>query len=79
MATRKISARQILGDVRLGLNDMELMNKYGLTSKQLEEILRQLVEVGVITHMELYERTRLSDTQITKAFVDKGDFLRNHD
>lgn len=79
MATRKISARQIRGDIRLGLNDIELMNKYDLTSKQLEEILRQLVEVGVITHMELYERTRLSDTQITKAFVDKGDFSPRHD
>lgn len=77
MATRKISARQIRGDIRLGLNDIELMNKYDLTSKQLEEILRQLVEVGVITHMELFERTRLSETQITKAFVDKGDFLRD--
>jgi hypothetical protein len=75
MATRKISARKVLGDVRLGLNDLELMNKYNLTSKQLEDILRQLVEVGVITHMELYERTRLSDTQITKAFVDGQDFL----
>lgn len=77
MATRKISARQIRGDIRLGLNDIELMNKYDLTSKQLEDILRQLVEVGVITHMELFERTRLSETQITKAFVDKGDFLRD--
>lgn len=79
MATRKISARQIRGDIQLGLNDVDLMNKYSLTSKQLEDVLRQLVQIGVITHMELFERTRLSETQITKAFVDKGDFSPRHD
>ncbi|AFM26210.1 hypothetical protein [Desulfomonile tiedjei] len=67
---RKIGAKEITADIRAGMGDYQLMEKYRLSAKQLEIILRKLLEADLITHMQLYERTSLSDSQITKAFVD---------
>jgi hypothetical protein len=66
----KIKAREIAADVHTGLGDTVMMQKYGLSAKQLEGVLRKLVEVDLISYMQLYERTSLSDSQITQAFVD---------
>jgi hypothetical protein len=38
----------------------------------LEAVLRKLVDADLITHMQLYERTSLSDSQITRAFVESA-------
>ncbi len=67
---RKIKAKEIAADVHTGMGDSVLMGKYSLSAKELEVVLRKLVEADLITHMQLYERTSLSDSQITKAFVD---------
>ncbi|MDQ7784103.1 MAG: hypothetical protein RDU20_14560 [Desulfomonilaceae bacterium] len=70
MEKRKIKAKQVARDVCAGTGDTLLMEKYGLSAKELELVLRKLLEADLIDHMQLYERTTLSDTQITKAFVD---------
>jgi hypothetical protein len=67
---RKIKAKEISADVQSGMGDSVLMAKYHLTTKELEAVLRKLVDADLVTHMQLYERTSLSDSQITKAFVD---------
>ena len=72
MSKRKIRARDIVADIQAGMDDTSLMEKYVLTSNMLEKILRQLVEADLITHFQLYERTQLSDTQVTRAFLDSG-------
>ncbi len=46
------------------------MRKYDLTDKQLEMVFQKLIDADFITALELWERSRLSDTQITKAFVE---------
>jgi hypothetical protein len=53
------------------------MEKYDLSAKHLEMVLRKLVEADLITHMQLYERTTLSDAQVTKAFVIPRGRLRS--
>jgi len=67
---RKIKAKEIAADIHAGMGDSELIGKYDLSAKQLEGVLRKLVEADLITYMQLYERTSLSDSQITKAFID---------
>jgi len=57
-------------DVHAGIGDTLLMKKYQLSAKQLEGVLRKLVDADLISHLQLYERTSLSDTQITKAYVE---------
>jgi DNA-binding HxlR family transcriptional regulator len=79
MAKRQLQAKLIVKDINDGLNDSQLMEKYTLTPKQLEQVLRQLLDQDLITHMQLYERTQLSDTQITKAFMDTADAIRELD
>lgn len=72
MATpkRKIKAKKIARDVAAGLGDHELMEKYQLSREKLQEVLRRLVDAGWITEMQLYERTTLTDSAITRAFME---------
>jgi hypothetical protein len=71
MAKRTIKGKSIAADVVEGMGDTLLMERYNLTPNQLEAILRKLLDANLITEMQLYERTSLSDSIITKAFVEK--------
>ncbi len=66
---RTINAKAVTRDVQAGMGDTLLMDKYQLSAKQLERVLRKLLEADLISHLQLYEGTSLSDTQITRAFV----------
>ncbi|AFM27467.1 ankyrin repeat domain-containing protein [Desulfomonile tiedjei] len=70
MQKLKISARSIVDDIRSGMTDLELEQKYGLSSDALQYILRRLCEADVITQLELYERTTLSDSDMHRAFEE---------
>ena len=78
-AMRKVNAKNVVRDVHGGMGDTVLMEKYRLNPKQLESVLRQLVEADLITHMQLYERTSISDSQITRAFVESGKAIAELD
>jgi hypothetical protein len=67
---RKVKAKDLVKDMRSGMDDNQLMNKYELSEKQLEMVFQKLIDSNFITALELWERSRLSDTQITKAFVE---------
>ncbi len=54
---RKISARQILSDIRSGMNDSDLKRTYGLSDAALESVYRKLVAAGVLTQSERRNRT----------------------
>jgi hypothetical protein len=73
MAKRTINGKAIAADVVAGVGDASLMERYCLTAKQLEHILRKLLDANLVTDMQLYERTSLSDSMITKAFADKRE------
>ncbi len=53
MAKRQIRIREALADVRLGLSETELMDKYQLAAKGLQSLLTKLVASGLITEEEL--------------------------
>jgi hypothetical protein len=76
---RTINAKMVARDVQAGMGDTLLMKKYQLSAKQLESVLRKLVDADLISHLQLYERTSLSDTQITKAFVEAQRAVRELD
>ncbi len=67
---RKIRARPFVRDLRNGMDDKELMEKYSVSDSQLHKVLYKLVDAGAIDEMELFMRTSLSDSTITRAFVD---------
>jgi hypothetical protein len=60
---RKIKAKDIVGDIRSGTKDSDLMEKYRLTARGLQSIFSKLVEAGVMESQELSGRSLdLSDT-----------------
>ena len=67
---RKIKAKPFVSDLRNGMGDRELMDKYTLSESQLYKVLHKLVDAGTIDEMELFMRTSLSDSTMTGAFAD---------
>lgn len=76
---RVISVNNFIRDVKQGLSDSYLMTKYSLSGKQLEFMFQRLVETGRVTLPELYERTSVYGSSITKAFVEVYNSLRELD
>src|SRR5271157_4448448 len=58
---KRVSVNEVLSDFRSGLDDSELMAKYGLSPKQLQEVYRRLVETGKLTQAEVDSRKVLLD------------------
>ena len=69
---RKTKAKSFVKDLREGMGDRQLMEKYVLSSNQLRRVFRRLIDGGALDEMELYMRTSLSDSSISKAFLDIG-------
>lgn len=67
---RKIRSKPFVSDLRDGMGDGELMEKYLLSPDQLQKVFQRLVDAGAIDEMELFMRTSLSDSTISKAFVE---------
>ena len=65
-----IKAKEFIQDLRSGMDDPRLMLKYSLSHGGLQKVFEKLIEADFITVLELHERARLSDTQVTKAFVE---------
>lgn len=65
-----INVRRFTADVLAGVPDDGLMSKYSLDSKQLQFVFQRIVDLGVVTTRQLYERTSRAGTDITKEFVE---------
>jgi hypothetical protein len=76
MAKRKIRARDIVNDIRAGLNDGALMEKYRLTAKGIQRILLKLLERNVITLADL--NSRVSEYDDTAEIEDLRELPRNY-
>ncbi len=55
----KISKKALLDDIRSGMGDFELKNKYRLSDESLERLMEELVERKAVGHWELYENSAL--------------------
>lgn len=53
---RKLSASELMKDFRAGLDDTALMAKYGLSSPQLESVLKKLRDRGILSAGDLEQR-----------------------
>ena len=50
---RELSAKEVTRDIKSGMTDGELMRKYKLSAKGLQNLLEQLMEAGVIKEADL--------------------------
>ncbi len=70
MAKRVIKAKEVIADIRGGMNDLELTEKYKLTPHGLESVLGHLVDSGLIGERELEDREQLTASQIIRAVIE---------
>lgn len=62
MAKDPIKAKEILKDMRAGMDDAGLMKKYNLTSKQILKVINVLIWKGLMSPEELADRRSLAKT-----------------
>ena len=77
MAKRTIRARLVVEDIRAGLSDEQLIQKHEITSGALHSIFRKLVQSGLMTDLEFYERSRLAESEVFRAFSEEPDVILN--
>lgn len=70
MDKRRITAREILKDIRGGASDSTLMKKYTLSAQGLQSVFTKLVSSGVVAQAELDDRVPVSERT-----VDLGLFI----
>jgi hypothetical protein len=68
--TLQISVKQVLEDLRTGMDDAGLMAKYNLSYRQLQRLFRKLILAEYISPLELAQRLCVTESQVTEAFVD---------
>ncbi|MBI5251370.1 MAG: hypothetical protein HY912_17920 [Desulfomonile tiedjei] len=55
-ATKKISAKAIMTDLKAGVSDSELMSKYGISFQGLQDLFGKLIEAGLATQAYFEKR-----------------------
>jgi DNA-binding MarR family transcriptional regulator len=63
----KISASQVLNDIRAGMDDQSLMEKYHITYRQLQTLFRKIIQAGYVKPLELAHRLCVTESQVTDA------------
>jgi uncharacterized protein (DUF433 family) len=53
---RRIGTREIVSDIRSGLADLDLMEKYKLSSRGLQKVFAKLLDAGALLECDLAER-----------------------
>ncbi len=55
---RQLTAGELVREIRAGVSDFELMEKYGLSSRGLEKAFRALMDAGAVKEAELRNRSQ---------------------
>jgi len=63
----KISVKQVLQDIRSGIDDEELMKKYSLSNRQVQRLFRKMIAEGFMSPLELANRLCVTKSQVTEA------------
>ena len=68
VAKRTISTKEILADIKAGMDDAALMEKYWLSGKTLQSLFKKLVDTGVLRQNDLEKRTLMSEKSYAIAW-----------
>jgi rubrerythrin len=69
VAKKSIKARELLSDIRAGMDDAGLMEKYGLSARGVLQALNRLIGEGLMSPSELVERRSLAKTVYMPVFT----------
>ncbi len=72
---REIRAKEALGDIREGMDDLALMEKYKINDRGLRSLFRKMVAAGLLTQQEIDGRDSafLSTVTLDLSFPDLTD------
>ncbi len=77
MEHRRTLMREFLADLHSAKSSEDLMKKYGLTAKALDQVCRKLNTRELTILRGLWFREELSDSQFMRAFSEPEDLLRD--
>jgi len=73
----RIKAGDAVRDIRSGMTDSRLMEKYGLSAKGLQSLFLKLLEAKAITDAEMNQRRAIyHDTTVIQQ-IDAGDIVKD--
>ncbi len=73
----RIKAGDAVRDIRSGMTDSQLMEKYGLSAKGLQSLFLKLLEAKAITDAEMNQRRAIyHDTTVIQQ-IDAGDIVKD--
>lgn len=75
----QISAQRVLEDIKTGVDDDALMQKYDLTSRQLQRLFRKIIAAGLLSPVELADRLSVTKSQVAEAFAEVGKAVEELD
>ena len=67
--TRKISAREAATDIKSGMSDFILMEKYTLSTKGLQSLFQKLVDARLVSKSELSNRISLGEDSVALDII----------
>jgi hypothetical protein len=70
LVKRVIKSKEVIADIRSGMSDLELTEKYRVSPVGLERLLGHLVDSGLIGERELEDREQLTASQIIRAVIE---------
>jgi hypothetical protein len=65
---KQIVAEEVVRDIRAGMDDEFLKEKYSLTNRQLQRLYRKIIAGRYMTVTDLADRLSVTQSQITEAF-----------
>lgn len=75
----EIRAKDVVNDIRSGMTDQDLMEKYRVTSAGLEDLFDQLLKSGVVRQFEIDERMPMLDATVDLREMLSGLGLSGED
>ena len=73
MNKRKISAKELVSDIKSGMTDAQLMAKHELTPKALEGLFSKLIQAGVLNAASIRERGVVKKGPTPGVFEGQAD------
>lgn len=67
---REIKAREALNDIRQGMTDLDLMEKYRITDKGLRSLFKKLLAAGLLRPREIENRDGTFVSTVTLDLED---------
>jgi len=50
------------------MDEATMLQKYGLTSRQLQKLFRKIISAGFMSAQELADRLKITESQLTEVF-----------